>query len=268
MAMPAAASGKTMNVVTRQRLRPSASPASRRSPGIRRTTSSVVRARIGIMMIPSAKPPASAEKCPIGKTITVYAKMPMTMDGTPMRASTRKRMSSLKRPVPAYSARYTPDPTPSGMPMAAASATRVSVPSSELSMPPPGSPTGAGSLVKKSTLICEPPLYEEEPEEEQQDADGHHAHQQGHDLDDPAERSDVAQDPTATRRTKWPAAQACLDAHRLSTDRTPIRRIIQWARTFMAEVRMNSTKPASISAERYRGELTSVNSLAMTLAMV
>ena len=47
------------------------------------------------MMMPSAKPPASAEKCPIGKTITVYAKMPMTMDGTPMRASTRKRMSSL-----------------------------------------------------------------------------------------------------------------------------------------------------------------------------
>jgi len=47
---------------------PRASEASRSEPGTSRTSSSVARARVGIIRIARATPPASAEKCPIGLT--------------------------------------------------------------------------------------------------------------------------------------------------------------------------------------------------------
>ena len=42
---------------------------------------------IGIIMTPSARPPASVEKCFCGSTISVYAKIPITIDGTPFSRS-------------------------------------------------------------------------------------------------------------------------------------------------------------------------------------
>ena len=70
MAIPAVAVRTTTETVVRQRGTPSASAASRNSWGTSRTISSVVRVTSGIMMIPSAKPPASAENPPIGRTNT------------------------------------------------------------------------------------------------------------------------------------------------------------------------------------------------------
>ena len=63
----------------------------------------MVRAMIGIIMTPRAKPPAIAEKRRTGRTETLYAKIPMTIDGTPFSASAAKRTADAKR-EPRYSA--------------------------------------------------------------------------------------------------------------------------------------------------------------------
>ncbi len=55
-------------VSVRTRVAPSPSEASRRAPGTRRSISSVLRMMVGIIMMPSAPPPASAEKCFTGRT--------------------------------------------------------------------------------------------------------------------------------------------------------------------------------------------------------
>ena len=69
-----------------------------------RTISSVVRVTSGIIMAPSAAPPASAEKCPNGRTRNCHAKMPMTIDGRPLSTSARNR-TRLASFVPPRSAR-------------------------------------------------------------------------------------------------------------------------------------------------------------------
>ena len=76
---------------------PSASPASRSDAGTSRTISSVVRMTIGSMMTASATAPARAENRRMGRTRIVYAKIPMTIDGTPLSASARKRTSRVSR---------------------------------------------------------------------------------------------------------------------------------------------------------------------------
>ncbi len=68
--MPPSAVRRTTRTLVFQAGTPSASDASRSEPGTRRTISSVARARVGIMRIASATAPASAEKWPIGMTIS------------------------------------------------------------------------------------------------------------------------------------------------------------------------------------------------------
>jgi hypothetical protein len=71
VAIPEAAAGSTTPVVTRHCGAPSASAPSRKEAGTRRSISSVVRVTMGIMISPSATPPARAENCLIGITISV-----------------------------------------------------------------------------------------------------------------------------------------------------------------------------------------------------
>src|SRR6185437_1233149 len=78
--------------------------------------------------------------------------MPITMDGTPLSTSAVKRMASPKRLRP-YSERKTPAPMPSGTPMALAMPRITPEPRMALAMPPPGTPTGAGVLVRKAQLM-------------------------------------------------------------------------------------------------------------------
>ena len=68
-------------------LAPRAMEASRKALGTARRNSSVLRRVMGIIIRPSANPPDSAEKCLKGKTTRLYAKMPMTMEGTPLSKS-------------------------------------------------------------------------------------------------------------------------------------------------------------------------------------
>ena len=76
----------------RARVAPSASAPSRKLDGTSSSSSSVVRMMSGIIMMPSATPPASAEKCPNGSTATPKANMPMTIEGTPFSVSAAKRV--------------------------------------------------------------------------------------------------------------------------------------------------------------------------------
>jgi hypothetical protein len=66
--MPGSAAGSTTLKVACARVAPSASDPSRIEPGTRSSSSSVVRAMIGIIMMPSARPPASALNCFTGST--------------------------------------------------------------------------------------------------------------------------------------------------------------------------------------------------------
>src|SRR5215510_13954995 len=75
----------------------------------------------------------------------------MTIDGTPFNVSAANLTADAKR-LPRYSDRYTPLRMPIGTAIAAANPVRISVPTIALAIPPPGSPTGRGLLVKKSTL--------------------------------------------------------------------------------------------------------------------
>src|SRR5579859_4063159 len=102
----------------------------------------------GIIIKPSATPPAYVENPFIGTTTSTYATMPQTIDGTPLSTSAPKRIHQLTRSVP-YSDRYTPPITPTGTPMSDANANRVNVPTMALAIPPPTSPTGLGNWVKK-----------------------------------------------------------------------------------------------------------------------
>ena len=66
--IPGSAAGTITVNTARARVAPSASAPSRSACGTSSSSSSVVRAMIGIIMTPSAKPPASVLKCPSGST--------------------------------------------------------------------------------------------------------------------------------------------------------------------------------------------------------
>ena len=74
------------------------------------------------------------------------------MDGSPFSTSERKRTVFASFVLPC-SAQYSPAPIPIGRPNAAPIVIRISVPTIALARPPPLSPTGFGSFVKKSMLI-------------------------------------------------------------------------------------------------------------------
>ena len=100
--------------IVRHRGIPSASEASRRSPGTRRSTSSVVRATIGRPIIPRAKAPASPENPPMLITMSAYPNSPTTMLGTPASTSAVNR-TRLPIRAPEYSDRKMPAPMPTGI---------------------------------------------------------------------------------------------------------------------------------------------------------
>ena len=79
--------------------------------------------------------------------------MPITIDGRPFNTSDRNRTVFASRVRP-FSARYRPAPMPIGSPIAAAMPMRISVPTIALAIPPPGSPTGFGISVKKSSEMA------------------------------------------------------------------------------------------------------------------
>ena len=89
--MPGSAAGTMTLKTARLRVAPRASAPSRRPPGTSRSNSSVVRTTIGIISKPRATPPAMALKRFTGRTTMPYAKMPTTIDGTPLRTSAAKR---------------------------------------------------------------------------------------------------------------------------------------------------------------------------------
>jgi hypothetical protein len=66
------------------------------------SSSSVVLAMIGIIMIPRAIPPAIIVNCLNGSTAMPYTNTPITMDGTPLSVSAANRTSEAKR-LPLYS---------------------------------------------------------------------------------------------------------------------------------------------------------------------
>ena len=68
--MPGSAAGTTTVNTARARVAPSASAPSRSVDGTSSSSSSVVRMMSGIIMTPSASPPASAENCRKGSTAT------------------------------------------------------------------------------------------------------------------------------------------------------------------------------------------------------
>jgi hypothetical protein len=68
--MPGSAAGTTTEKTARARVAPSARAPSRMLPGTSSSSSSVVRAMTGIIMMPSANPPARALNCLNGITAT------------------------------------------------------------------------------------------------------------------------------------------------------------------------------------------------------
>ena len=106
---------------------------------------------IGIIITPSARPPAYALNCLNGITATPYTNTPMTIDGTPLRVSAANRIVDAKR-LPWYSDTYTPLRIPIGTANSDPRPERISVPTMAFAMPPPASPTGVGMCVKKATF--------------------------------------------------------------------------------------------------------------------
>src|SRR6266436_3588080 len=85
--IPGRAAGMTTVATALHLVAPRARAPSRRVFGTARRNSSVLRTAIGIIITPNAMPPASVEKCPMGRTTILYAKIPITIDGTPFRRS-------------------------------------------------------------------------------------------------------------------------------------------------------------------------------------
>ena len=84
---PGIAVFSVIEIIDRQFGTPSPSAASRIECGTISSISSVVRATVGIIMIPRATPPANAEYPFVGTTIRAYTATPITIDGTPFKRS-------------------------------------------------------------------------------------------------------------------------------------------------------------------------------------
>ncbi len=102
--MPRYAAGTITVTIVFHLLAPSAMAPSRSIRGTLFRNSSVLRSVIGIIIMPSAKAPAYAEKCLNGSTTKLYAKMPITMEGTPFNKSAAY-LTTDAMPLPLNSAR-------------------------------------------------------------------------------------------------------------------------------------------------------------------
>src|ERR1043165_4441234 len=147
--MPGSAAGRMTEKTARLRVAPRASAPSRNPDGTRRSNSSVVRTTIGSIGRRRGEPSEIALKCLTGRTARAYAKMPLTIDGTPFSTSAAKRTADEKR-VPEYSERCMPAMQPTGTANSAAMPMRISVPTMALAMPPPISPSGLGVWMKNA----------------------------------------------------------------------------------------------------------------------
>src|ERR1700732_3971954 len=79
------------------------------------------------------------------------------MDGTPFSKSVVYRTTN-ENVLPPNSARYTPASKPTGKPISAANISNFKLPTIALAIPPPVSPTGLGSCVKKFQFNDLPPF--------------------------------------------------------------------------------------------------------------
>ena len=78
--------------------------------------------------------------------------MPITMEGTPLSTSAVKRTALASLVPRPNSARKMPPAMPTGIPIRLPTPSRIAEPAMALAMPPPDSPTGFGTWVKKSQL--------------------------------------------------------------------------------------------------------------------
>ena len=88
--------------------------------------------------------------------------MPMTIDGTPFSKSAVYRTTAGKLPLP-NSERYTPATNPAGTPIRTVSRSSFPVPTMAFAIPPPASPGGLGSCVRKLQLSERPPYQSRYP---------------------------------------------------------------------------------------------------------
>src|SRR5580658_571466 len=168
--MPGEAVFNVIDNTDRQFGTPSPSAASRTACGTINSISSVVRHTVGIIMMPSATPPANAEKCPrngrkltCGLTISAYAASPITIEGTPFSTSAVNRIAFASVVPRPNSARKIPPPIPIGMPIKLANPSSTPEPTMEFAIPPPFSPSGFGIWVKKARFSELAPLISKYP---------------------------------------------------------------------------------------------------------
>ena len=116
-----------------RREEPSASDASRRPPGTRRSTTSEVRVTVGSMRTESASAPAKPF-WPNVRTMTAKMNSPATIEGIALMVSTINRTGRARRPPTSF--RNTAVATPRGTDMSTASPTCSSVPTMAWAPPP------------------------------------------------------------------------------------------------------------------------------------
>ena len=133
--IPPSDAGTTTLTTVFQRRAPSAALASRSELGTSVSTSCVERAISGISMIASATPAIQAA-WPWPTTSSPKMKMPITIDGTPLRTSSTSRTNRLVRTL-ANSLVKIATRTPIGTASAVAIATMTSVPTIALATPAP-----------------------------------------------------------------------------------------------------------------------------------
>src|SRR5579875_1103251 len=98
--------------------------------------SSAVLATTGIIMIPSAIPPANAEKVPVANTTVAYANMPITIVGNSASTSFEK-LERAEILDSGHSEKNIPAATPIGIEINDAIATIIALPCIIGAMPPP-----------------------------------------------------------------------------------------------------------------------------------
>src|SRR6056297_3850677 len=114
--MPGAAAGSTWLRVVSHLVAPTPNAPSRTLYGTARSDSEAVMITMGNTSADNARPPAQTVR-PRPKNWTNRARpsRPYTIDGTPARLRTLRRVNAARRDLPAYSSRYTAHATPSGM---------------------------------------------------------------------------------------------------------------------------------------------------------
>lgn len=122
----------------------------------------VVLAMIGSITKLRATPPAKAENCFVGKTITTKINSPNTIEGNPVSTSFIKP-ETVESLDDDHSEKKMPAPIPIGTEIRAAIPTIVKVPTIALDIPPPGTFGAVCKWVKKPILMAGAPRTKTSP---------------------------------------------------------------------------------------------------------